>query len=137
MLLPLLWSTALADEALRERLRPLLGGIDSPPVAADFAGFDATAGAELIDLSRDASLLPYQRANAIVALGWVPRDESNHAFLTTLLADRGADPLLRRKSAWALANGWGRAALPALDVAMRDPDPLLRNAALRAAGGVR
>lgn len=137
MLLSLLWSTALADDALRARLLPLLGGIDSPPEAADFAGLADTAGAELMALSRDASLLPYQRANAIVALGWVPRTVASREFLTTLLADPAADPLQRRKSAWALANGWGREALPALRVAMEDDDALLRQAARNASGGVR
>ncbi|GDX79227.1 hypothetical protein LBMAG42_10380 [Deltaproteobacteria bacterium] len=137
LLLPLLLAgPARADEALRARVVDLLSGLESSPSAADWSALGAGAEAELLAIAADSSMLPTQRANALLALGNFPTDRA-HAMLSTTLGDASANVLLRRKACSGLAQGWGAAAVPALAAALGDGDVQLRQSAAGALAKVQ
>lgn len=123
---------ALAGD-LREPVLAALSGIEDVPSADDLRAIGDGVDAELLELAQDQSLSHTKRARAVHALGWFPTD-SNQAWLkSTLAAD---DALLARKAAYALANGWGDAAVPLLQPALASTDVQLRLATVRALGNV-
>lgn len=122
--------SARADEALRARCLDLLSAYEEPAGAAEWKALGAGAPAELLAIAQDASLSHTRRANAIVALGYFPGE--TRGFLATLATAEGGESLFRRKAVYALANGYGDAALPELTVALAAPDQQLRAATARA-----
>lgn len=122
---------ARADDALRATVLELLSGYESGPTAESLRALGPDVGSELYTLATDASVPSTRRVRAVYALGWFPTD-TTRAWLRTTLADRGAESQVRRSAGWALANGWGEAALPELSTALTDPDDQLRAQVVRA-----
>lgn len=128
--LPLAVGTARADDAARTLVLTRLGGMEDAPSAADFADIPS-ASTELLAIAKDSSVPHSRRGNAIVALGWFPVD-AHRDYLAGLLKDTLADPFLRKKAVFGLANGWGDSALPTIELALTSPDVQLRMAAVHA-----
>jgi HEAT repeat protein len=90
--------------------------------------------AELLEIAEDAGVSKSKRGRAVHALGFFPTD-SNRTWLVRALA--GQDSRFARKSAYALSNGWGDAAISDLEGALRATDVQLRIAAASALGNLR
>ena len=120
-----------ADDALRAGVLDLLSGYESGPTAESLRALGPDVGAELYALATDPAVPSTRRIRAVYALGWF-QTATTRAWLRTTLADRAAESQVRRSAGWALANGWGEAALPELTVALTDPDDQLRAQVVRA-----
>lgn len=134
-LLLLLVGVALAQQVDDAKLMDLLRQLDDAPTQADYDALGPEVGASLLAVAQDDSQSHSVRARAIVALGWYPSDEGR-VWLEATLAQADGDSLYRRKSAHALATGWGVDALPALTPALASDDVQLRMATARAVGAL-
>ena len=140
MTVPLLLALALGqahagDAALRSQVVGLLSGIEDPATEADWAALGSEAGAELLAIAKDATALPTQRGNALVALGYFPTDEAR-THLSSVVRDESGESLLRRKACFGLARGWKDAAVADLSAALASADVQVRSTAARALGEV-
>ncbi|MCP4804025.1 MAG: HEAT repeat domain-containing protein [Proteobacteria bacterium] len=122
-MLSLLVSLALAQDT---QVLDLLNQHDSPPTATDWQSIEGV-DAQLV-LAIQGDLNTTQKGRAVQALGYVPTD-AGRAELSRVLAE---DPVLARKAVFALAIGWGDAALPELKTALESDDVQLRIAAVKA-----
>ena len=131
----LLWALALPAAAGPQRDAVLreLSGIEDAPTAESLRAIGDGVPQELMELVADPSQRSSVRARALHALGWFPSPDTR-ALLETAL--EGDDPLMARKAAYALANGWKAASLPALEQALSSSDAQLRNATARALGTI-
>lgn len=128
----LLWAgAAVADEAMRTKVLDLLSAYESTPTAAEWQAMGSAAAEELFSIAQDKSTSHFQRVRATHALGYFPTD-TYRTWLASQLAATTTDAETRRAACYALANGWGDAALPELGAALGDNDVQLRNAAARA-----
>lgn len=137
-LAPLAWMVALllpavanADDTLRNAVLEQLSGYESGPSAESLRALGPDVGAELYRLATDPTVPSTRRIRAVYALGWFPTD-TTYTWLRTTLVDRAAESQIRRSAGWALANGWGDAAVVDLGVALTDPDEQLRAQVVRA-----
>lgn len=117
----------------RDAVMHELNGIEDPPSAASLKAIAPDVHTELIEILGDASARHSARARAVHALGWFPNTTTRPVVEAAL---KGDDRLLARKAAYALANGWGVAALPQLTDALAASDAQLREAAAHALGNI-
>lgn len=127
--------SAHADDALRARCLDLLSAYEEPATEADWKRLEAGVEGELLGIAQDAALSHTKRANAIFALGFFP-SPSVRTYLAGLVATEPNDGIFRRKAAYALASGYGDAALPELVAALGASDVHLRAATARAIGTI-
>jgi HEAT repeat protein len=126
-------SALAADDPTRQQLLGLLSGYEETASPDSLKALDGDVPGALRAIASDATLTTTQRARAIHALGWFP-SEDTRAFLVAQA--RGGDAMFARKAVYALANGWGDAALDELTVALANPDVQTRMAAAQALGNV-
>jgi HEAT repeat protein len=126
---------AHADDTLRAQVVDLLSAYEEPATAAQLRALGADVGAELLAVAQDTTLSHTRRAGAVFALGYFPTD-AHRGWLSALATTEGGDSLLRRKAVYALAAGWGDAALLDLGRALAAPDTQLRAATARALGRI-
>ena len=124
---------ASADDALRATVADLLSGYEDPPRAEELRRLGAGVEAELLAIGQDPAQSRSRRERAVYALGWFPSAMA-HAFVEGLATSPVADSHLRRSAVWALANGWGDAAIGSIGTALASEDVQLRNQAARALG---
>jgi HEAT repeat protein len=124
---------AWADDALHAGVLGLLSGYEDAPAAQDLRALGDGAGAELLAIATDPAESTTHRERATWALGWFP-SETNRVWLTTTLGDATAASGMRRSAAWALVNGWGDAALPAVEAGLASDDTQLQAQCARALG---
>jgi HEAT repeat protein len=132
LFLPILLAvSAHAEESMHSRVVDMLSGMESVPSAAQWLALGPAAEAELEAIAADASMLPTQRGNALVALANFPTERALALLLATA-ENAEENTLLRRKAIGALGQGWGAGALPALSAALGQADAQVRVAAVRA-----
>lgn len=124
----LLLGAALPASAgdLRDAVMSELSGIEDPPTAESLRALGEAVGPELLEIAQDTEVGKSKRGRAVHALGWFPTPAAR-SFLDLAIA--GQDARLARKAAYALANGWGDAALPQLSGALASTDVQTRIAA--------
>jgi HEAT repeat protein len=132
LLMTALSAPALAGP-LRSQVEAQLDGIESPPDAISLRALGEGVSAELIEIAQDAEASRTRRAKALHALGWFP-SAATRAVLEGALD--GGDPKMARRAVYALGNGWGDQAVPAIERALADNDVQLRIAAAASLGNI-
>ena len=119
---------------LRADLLEALGGYEDLPTAEQLQALGDGVEAELMAIADDKAVPSSRRSRAISALQYFPSPASR-TFLDAHVdaADKG---ILRRKAVLALGAGFGAAAVPKLQSAFDDTDPLVRVAVAQALGMV-
>ncbi|HEU4406470.1 MAG TPA: HEAT repeat domain-containing protein [Polyangiaceae bacterium] len=135
---PLAEAPPVSDATLRARLRAAFGGYETAPERRELEGL---AGAErlvpaLIELAGDRGEPPHKRSNALASLRFFAGVPGARAELEARAGDPAAPRYLRRTAARALAAAYGDDALATLGPLLGDPDPDLRDAAVRALGAL-
>lgn len=126
-------STAAAGD-LRSEVLDQLGAYEGT-ASAEQLGALGDVGPVLLEIAQDDSVASSRRGRAITALADFPSDDAQ-TWLASTLKDSDGTSYLRRKSAYALAGGWGQAAVGPLKTALSADDTQLRIAAAEALGSV-
>lgn len=116
----------------RAAVLDLLNAYESTPTAAELKAIGPEVDAELMEIADDGAIPLSRRGRAVSALAWFPSDRTR-----TFLEDRlqkGDKSILRRKAAYALAEGWQDRAFLPLSTALSDSDVQVRIAVANALG---
>ena len=101
------------------------------PSRPQWMALPPTADAALVEAMEDDGRAPVERARAIAGIA-IRAQEGAGLRMAAVLEDTQTDPMVRRAAARGLAAGYITPAEGALLAALVDPDPMLREAVVKA-----
>jgi hypothetical protein len=113
------------------RTVPALLTTRGEPSRIQWQALPPTADAALVQAMQDAERPPVERARAISGLA-IRQNDGSGPQIAALLADAKTDAMVRRAAVRGLASGFIETSETALVAALNDPDPMLREAAVKA-----
>lgn len=124
------------DPLKRQQVLALLSLPDVRPTLDDWKRVGPEANRILVELAEDPVLRPSLRLRAMANLAWFPSRRSQ-AYLTRQLYGREVPAIEKRVAMRALALAFGREMFPDLRGFLTEPDPGVREGAIRALGLLR